>query len=111
MKRVEDYVDIAEAARSPCVDAKITNKVFSALLKEDIFHDGVREWRRKSNDNKTWANFKLHFAVEMKECEKSNKLASKATVYQVVNSASQALIETKNYLKYCTSSIMQEFQK
>ena len=67
-------MDIAEASRAPWVNAQTNNKVFNTLLKSHVFHDRVQEQRRKLNDEKTWANFKAHFSVEIKE-HKTNKLA------------------------------------
>ena len=66
MKRIEDFMDVAEAAGAPCTDAQFTNKEFSTIIKDDLFHDGMREWKRKPTHDKTWATFKQHFATEMK---------------------------------------------
>ena len=70
VKRIEDCMDVTEVSGAPCTDAQITNKVLSITLKVDIFHDGVREWIRKTTNNKTWSTFKQHFNVEMKEQRK-----------------------------------------
>ena len=62
-------MDIANAVGAPCADAQITNKVFSIILKADLFRDGVREWRIKTT--KTWSTFKQHFSTEIKNaCKK-----------------------------------------
>ena len=37
IKRAEDCMDVVEVAGSPCTNAYITNKVFSIILKEDVF--------------------------------------------------------------------------
>ena len=63
-------MNVAEVAGAPCNAAQIANKVFSIILKVDVFHSGVREWRRNTANNKTWYNFKLYFAAEMKEHRK-----------------------------------------
>ena len=43
VKRMEDCMDLVEAAGAPCTDRKITNKVFSIIVNSYVFHDGVRE--------------------------------------------------------------------
>lgn len=101
-------MDIVEAAGAPCADAQITNKVFSIVLKADLFHDGTRGRRRKTTQ--TWSTFKQHFFVEIKECRKCNKITSKTTGYQVANTANQALLEAQNDFKYFTSQIIEEFK-
>ena len=87
VRRIEDCMDLAEAAGAPCTDRQITTKAFNSIIKADLFHDGAREWRRKPNTDKTWANLKLHFTVEVKEYKKNNKTASKTAGYHVANSA------------------------
>ena len=103
-------MDIAKAAGAPYTDTQITNEVFSIILKVDLFHDGVREWKRKITDNKTWSTFKQHFATEMKEHRKSNKITSKTAGHQVANTTNQALLEAQNDFKDFTSQIIEEFK-
>ena len=40
-KRIENCIDVAEAAGALHTDTQITNKVFSVMLKAHIFHDRV----------------------------------------------------------------------
>ena len=75
-----------------------------------MFHDGAREWRRKPNTDKTWANLKSHFTVKVKEYKKNNKTTSKTAGYHVANTANQELIDVQNEFKNFTSQIIEEFK-
>ena len=70
VKRIEDCMDVAEEAGAPCTESQITNKAFSIILKADVFHYGIKEWRKKTTNDKTWSTFKQHFSAEMKEHRK-----------------------------------------
>ena len=103
-------MDLAEAAGAPYTDRQIATKAFNSILKADLFHDGVRDWRRKASADKTWANFKLHFTVEVKEYKKNNKTTSKTAGYHVANTANQTLIDAQNEFKDFTSQIIEEYK-
>ena len=110
IRRIEDCMDLAEAAGAPYTDRQIATKAFNSIIKADLLHDGVKDWRRKASTDKTWANLKLHFTVEVKEYKKNNKTTSKTAGYQVANTANQALIDAQNDFKDFTSQIIEEFK-
>ena len=111
VKRIEDCMDIAGIAGAACSDAQTINKAFTLMIKLDAFPVGVREWRRKATNEKTWANFEKHFAEESKEHKRTHNVTAKASGYQVANAANQALLEAQNDFKDHTSSFLNSFQK
>ena len=44
-KRIENCTDAAEAAGVVQTNTQVTNKVFSVILKSEMFHDRVQEKR------------------------------------------------------------------
>ena len=43
VKRIEDIIDIAEAARAPYADPQIVSKAFYAIQKAYVFHNSIQE--------------------------------------------------------------------
>ena len=86
-------MDLAESAGAPHIDSQIATKAFNSIIKADLFHDSARDWRQKPSTNKTWANLKSHFTIEVKECKKNNKTISKTIEYYIANTANQELID------------------
>ena len=56
-------------------------KAFNAISKAQYYPEETRDWRRKNTADKTWANFKLHFAQEAKDYRKANASTAKSTGY------------------------------
>ena len=110
VRRIEDCMDLAESAGAPHIDSQIATKAFNSIIKADLFHDSARYWRRKATANKTWANLKSHFTVEVKEYKKHNKTTSKTTGYHIANIANQVLIDAQNEFKDFISQIIEEFK-
>ena len=40
---------------------------FTIVENAGIYYDGVKEWRRKDTEHKTWETFKTFFAREFRE--------------------------------------------
>jgi len=58
VKRIEDCMDVTEAAGAQYMAQQIVNKAFSLIIKSDAFPDGVCEWRQKPTLDKTWVYLK-----------------------------------------------------
>ena len=110
IKRIEDIMEIAEAAGCAYTPAQITSKAFNLICKAQVFPEGCREWKRKANTDKTWSNLKTHFSVEAKEYRKKSSHLAKDT-YQTAHAANQALLEAQAEFRDYTSSFISEFQE
>ena len=59
-----DYADARTVLYSP---AQVVANAYQLLFATGIFMDGCRCWNSKTVADKTWANFKNHFAQEHRE--------------------------------------------
>ena len=95
-------MDVLDTVGAPCANTQITNKVFSIISKVDVFHDGVRELKRKLLIIKRTLVL-TSFCCRNKRSRKNNKIISKTVGHQISKNTSQALLEKKNNFKYFTS--------
>lgn len=110
VKRIEDIMEVAEAAGCAYTPAQITSKAFSLINKSQAYPEGCREWKRKSNADKTWTNLKQHFTIEAKDYRKKSVHQAQDT-YQAAHSANQALLEAQAEFRDYTESFLSEFQQ
>jgi hypothetical protein len=109
--KIEDCIDLAEAAGAPYTNEQIVQKAFNAISKAQCYPEGTRDWRRKNASDKTWVNFKSFFAQEAKDYRKANASTAKSTGYQTANANNQALLEAQNDFKSVTDSFIAEFKQ
>ena len=110
VKKVEDAMEIAEAAGCPYTPQQIVAKTFNTINKANVYPEGCREWKRKAPADKSWANFKQHFSLEAKEYRKNQDTTSRED-YQVANAANQALLQAQSDFRDYTSQFLTEFQQ
>ena len=110
VKKVEDAMEIAEAAGCPYTPSQIVAKTFNAINKANIYPEGCREWKCKAPADKSWANFKQHFSLEAKEYRKNQDTTSRED-YQVANAANQALLQAQSDFRDYTSQFLTKFQQ
>ena len=59
---IEDFVQLAQAAREPKTDAQIMNLALTMIKQSGtIFQNAVIAWNARPAIEKTWANMKTHF--------------------------------------------------
>ena len=109
--RLEDGINLAEAAGTLYSTHQIVQKIFNLISKAQCFQTGVREWRRKPSADKTWAAFKTHFGCKSKKYRKDNLNTAHSSVYQVANTSNQALLEVQKEFKQVTDSLITDFKK
>ena len=110
VKRVEDIMEVAEAAGCAYTPEQITSKAFNLISKSQAYPEGCREWKRKPLADKTWTNLKNHFAIEAKDYRKKSAYQAKDT-HQAAHAANQALLEAQAEFRDYTSSFLTEFQQ
>ena len=59
--QIEDAMDFADAGRIAYTAAQVVTNAYSLIFNTGLFPESCREWRRKLDDDKNWANFKIHF--------------------------------------------------
>ena len=108
--KIEEAIDVAEAAHCPFTPQQIINKALKNIIKTQSLPEvAIREWRNKAATDKTWANFKRHFSKEVKDFQKDQSLTAKST-YNVANAANQALLQAQADFRSLTESLINEFQ-
>jgi hypothetical protein len=61
-KQLEEGQRFAAVALEPIADSHLAYMGYQLVLKTGMFTDGCRDWRMLPDANRTWANFKTHFA-------------------------------------------------
>jgi hypothetical protein len=62
--QLEEGQRYALLAAEPIADSQLTRLGLNLITKCGIMPDGFREWRLKPAATQTWANFKVHFALQ-----------------------------------------------
>ena len=78
-------MDYADAGTVPYSPAQVVANAYQLLFATRIFTDGCRHWNSKTAADKTWANFKNHFAQEHREWKETQPTSAGAT-YHSANS-------------------------
>jgi hypothetical protein len=66
-KQIQDCVDFAEAGRVVIGAAQKLSSAYSKIFKSGKFNRTCRRWDEKIETDKTWNNFKIHFAAAYRE--------------------------------------------
>ena len=91
--KIEDAMDVATAAKFPHTPQQIVTKSYNIMVKAQVLPEAsLREWRIKSTADKTWANFKLHFAKEVRDFKKEQGITAENSH---ANLANQALLQAQ----------------
>jgi hypothetical protein len=62
VQKLEEAQDFAAAGNQAHTAQQIVSNAYSLIHNTGMFIDACREWRRRPKDEKTWTNFKTHFA-------------------------------------------------
>ena len=71
-EQIEDAVYVAATAHDPFNDDQIVNTAYTLITDINSIEPSCREWRRKTDAQKTFPNFKLHFAEALHDYRESN---------------------------------------
>ena len=99
--QIEVAVDFADAGKAPYTNAQVLARAYNIVLQTGLFTDACREWRNKPLMDKTWENFKLHFALAHRDLRQQQTTAQQsgfhtanqvlATIHQDTTSAIEEL--------------------
>lgn len=92
LMQIEDAQEVV-AIQNPYTAEQIISIAFTLVQQTGYYDQGCREWKRKATNDKTWDNFKLHFAREFKETRdvqqntRTNRFAANAIAMEQANAA------------------------
>jgi hypothetical protein len=66
-KQIQDCVDFAEACGVTIGAAQKLSSYYSKIYKSGKFNSACRRWDAKVETDKTWNNFKIHFAAAYRQ--------------------------------------------
>ena len=66
-KQVQDAVDYAEAGGITVGPAQQINTAYTKIFSTGILMSACRRWNEKAEADKTWVNFKAHFAAAYRQ--------------------------------------------
>jgi hypothetical protein len=76
--RIDECVDFAKEAEKPYTPEQILDRAHRIVSKSGLYHDDLKEWKKKAVADKNWINFKT-FMVEAqannREQQQNNKQA------------------------------------
>ena len=70
-EQIKDAVYIASIAQAPFNPTQIVNTAYTLIADTNALELSCREWRRRPTIQKTWPNFKLHFAEAHRDYRES----------------------------------------
>ena len=112
VKKIEETMDLAEAGGCPYTQEQLVSKSFNCILKaQTLPNTAIREWKRAAQTDKTWTNFKNHFAREVKEYQQDQGITASNSSYNVANAANQSLLQAQNDFKEITNSMIDDIRK
>ena len=75
-KRIEEGVQFAAAGNTPFTAEQVVSIAFRIIQKTGMFTDDCKIWKRRPPVQKTWAQFKVDFALahsELRESQQTNR--------------------------------------
>ena len=90
--QIEQAVDFADAGKAPYTNAQVLARAYNIVLQTGMFTDACKEWRAKRLVDKTWENFKLHFALAHRDLRQQQTTAQQTGFHaanQVLESMQQ----------------------
>ena len=76
--QIEDSIDFASAGNAPFTPVQVVNTAFNVTASTGMFQDNCKIWKRKPNEEKTWTQFKIDFAIAHAELLDSSQAAYSA---------------------------------
>jgi hypothetical protein len=78
IERVEECIEFAKEAARPYTPDQILDRVLCIVSKTGLYHDDLKEWKKKPIADKTWPNFKTYMVeaqTSNREMQQNNKQA------------------------------------
>ena len=69
--QIEDAVEFTAAGNAPFTPVQVVNTAFNVIFTTGMFNDDCKVWKRKPSDTRTWAQFKIYFAITHQELVES----------------------------------------
>jgi hypothetical protein len=66
------------------------NAAYHLVNQTGFYHDAIRDWKKKADADKTWANFKTHFLQAQEDLNEEPTTANQAGYYAFANAAAEA---------------------
>ena len=66
-QRIDDAVQYANDGKHTFTAKQILQTAFHSVNTTGLYREACKEWRQKAEQDKTWTNFKRHFAAEYHE--------------------------------------------
>ena len=83
--KVDDLMDLVNAAGSPYSAQQIINLAYILLNKMGKFTTGICEWNRIPQAQRTWDAFQLHFSQAHRELRELGELELRETPFNTAN--------------------------
>ena len=86
-KPIDDTVQYAADGNFAFTTEQILQTAYHAVSSTGYYNEACKEWRRKSEVNKTWVHFKQLFAAKYHDCKDQNKVNTAQNNFHSANSA------------------------
>ena len=71
---IDDLVDILTLQKNALTQQQIIDMAYVIIERSKVFKKDLRDWNKKSEADKTWNNFKIHFREAQQELRNSGDL-------------------------------------
>ena len=75
VKKIE-WIQEVVAVQNPYSPAQIVSMAYTNIEKCGLYQNDCREWSLKTQSDKTWSNFKAHFARAFKETRRTSRTSN-----------------------------------
>eukprot|EP00957_Ditylum_brightwellii_P163033 12414736-Ditylum_brightwellii.AAC.1 len=87
--RIDDCIQYASNGNTPYTAEQILTTTLHAMQRTGWFKERIRAWKAKNAVDKTWENFKKHFATEYDEIKEEQEVTVQAAGYTQANNVIQ----------------------
>jgi hypothetical protein len=94
ISQIEDTTEYAAAGNTPYTAAQVIANAYTIVYNTGLFADASREWRRRPLVDKTWPNFKIHFAEAHNDYRLTQTTAQAAGYHSANNVMDDFVSET-----------------
>ena len=105
LNKIDDLVQLADAANMPKTEAQIVNYGLDVIKKTNDFEQALREWFSLPAMNQTYQDFKQHFMEAHKELKKVRGPRLRDTAFHQANQVSELKAEFTRFKDELVTSI------
>ena len=106
--QIEQAVDIAEAGQQPYTTPQILTRAYNLILQTGLLDDACSTWVDKRPADKTWTNFKIHFAKAHKKLRQQQSTAARTGMHSANSVLESIQHDATNAIQELTNATLED---